>query len=127
MSVLVDTSVWVHHFRQGEPALAELLREDRVLVHPWVIGEIACGTPPDRERTLSRLALLRAAPQATLGEILGFIERERLHGNGCGLLDIGLLSSVRMTPGARLWTRDRRLAELAARFDLLWQPSTVRR
>lgn len=58
---------------------------------------------------------------------MGFIERERLHGNGCGLLDIGLLASVRMTPGARLWTRDRRLAELAARFDLLWQPSTVRR
>ena len=76
MNVLVDTSVWVEHFRNGQPALAQLLAVDAVLIHPWVVAELACGTPPaPRRRTLDDLARLRPAVQARQVELLDFIER----------------------------------------------------
>ncbi|MDZ5456857.1 type II toxin-antitoxin system VapC family toxin [Azohydromonas lata] len=121
MNVLVDTSVWVHHFRHGEPALVDLLQADRVLVHPMVLGEIACGTPPVRERTLQWLAQQQSPLQAGLQDVLAFIERERLYGLGCGLVDMTLLASTLMTPGAALWTRDGRLLKLAERFGVGYQ------
>ncbi|WP_157268619.1 type II toxin-antitoxin system VapC family toxin [Azohydromonas aeria] len=120
MNVLVDTSVWVHHFRHGEPALAQLLQADRVLVHPLVLGEIACGTPPARERTLQWLAQQQAPAQASLQEVLLLIEREQLFGRGCGLVDLTLLASALLTPGASLWTRDAGLQRLAQRLDVAW-------
>ena len=120
MNVLVDTSVWVHHFRHGEPALVELLQGDRVLVHPLVLGEIACGTPPARERTLRWLAQQQAPLQASLQEVLALIEREQLCGRGCGLVDLTLLASALMTPGASLWTRDAGLRRLAERLNVAY-------
>lgn len=120
--VLVDTSVWVDHFRQHNAALAELLALDRVLCHPLVIGELACGTPPSRSRTLADLSRLPPAQQATLQEVLTFLEREQLFGQGCGYVDIALLASTRLTPGAALWTLDRRLAALAQRAGVLHLP-----
>ena len=117
--VLVDTSVWVDHFRNGNATLAALLESDRVLVHPMVIGELACGTPPDRTRTLAALHALRLARAATLEEVEAFIERERLHGRGCGVVDMMLLASTLITPGAHLWTLDIRLASLAREFGAL--------
>lgn len=116
MSVVVDTSVWVHHFRHGDPALAALLAADGVLVHPFVLAELACGTPPSRAQTLRWLAEQRQPAQAGLGEVLEFVERERLYGLGCGAIDLTLLSSTLLTPSATLWTRDKSLAELAERF-----------
>jgi hypothetical protein len=83
--VLVDTSVWVDHFRRGNPQLAQLLQQDMVLMHPMVLGELACGTPPARARTLADLQRLRPARQASMREVLGLIEREQLFGLGCGL------------------------------------------
>lgn len=121
MNVLVDTSVWVHHFRHGEPALTDLLLADRVLVHPMVLGEIACGTPPGRERTLQWLAQQQPPTQASLQDVMAFIERERLYGLGCGLVDMTLLASTLMTPGASLWTRDGSLLKLAGRFNVSYQ------
>ena len=111
--VLVDTSVWVAHFRTANDRLVELLENDRVLTHPLIRGEIACGTPPARERTLDDLSALRPAEQATIDEVIDFINRRALHGKGCGLVDLTLLASTLMTSGARLWTLDRRLASLA--------------
>lgn len=117
MSVLVDTSVWVNHFRRSDPSLIGLITTDQALTHPLVLGELACGTPPaPREQTLRYVGLLRQTSQARWQEIMSFIEREKLYGLGCGLVDIALLTSTLMTPGARLWTRDRPLARLAARF-----------
>ena len=117
--VLVDTSVWVDHFRHGNDALAALLSQDRVLTHPMVVLELACGTPPaPRQRTLRDIGLLRAASQATPSEVMDFVEREKLYGLGCGLVDLSLLASTLITPGSSLWTLDRRLHELAARFDV---------
>jgi len=119
MSVLVDTSVWVDHFRSGNAALAHLVGSDLALTHPLVIVELACGTPPSpREHTLGSLSLLRTCNQATLDEVRELIEREKLYGLGCGFVDMALLASTLITPGARLWTLDRRLSELAQRFDV---------
>jgi len=119
MSVLVDTSVWIDHFRSGNAALAHLVGLDLALTHPIVIVELACGTPPSpREQTLSSLSLLRSCNQAALTEVLELIEREKLYGLGCGLVDMALLASTLITPGARLWTLDRRLSDLAQRFDV---------
>ncbi len=119
MSVLVDTSVWVDHFRYGNARLAWLLEADMVLVHPMVIAEIACGTPPEpRAQTLASLRLLRPSQQPTLAEVMDFIEGEKLYGLGCGLVNIALLASALITPGARLWTLDKRLANLLHRFQI---------
>ncbi|BEP38469.1 PIN domain-containing protein (plasmid) [Variovorax sp. V59] len=119
MSVLVDTSVWVDHFRSGNAALAHLVGSDLALTHPLVLVELACGTPPSpREHTLGSLSLLRTCNQATLDEVRELIEREKLYGLGCGFVDMALLASTLITPGARLWTLDRRLSELAQRFKV---------
>ena len=120
--VLVDTSVWVDHFRNGNEGLAGLLAQDRALMHPMVLGELACGTPPaPRSRTLADLRLLPQARQATMAEVLSLLERERLYGLGCGLVDLMLLASTLMTPGAELWTLDQRLAALAKKFGVLYR------
>ena len=118
--VLVDTSVWVAHFREPNAALVALLNADQVLMHPMVLGELACGTPPERARTLSDLALLRQAQQASLREVIDLVDREKLHGLGCGLVDISLLASTLLTPPATLWTLDKRLDDLAARFKVAY-------
>lgn len=122
--VLVDTSVWVDHFRTRNENLVSLLTLDLALSHPLVVTELACGTPPaPRSRTLSDIAILPQARQATLDEVRGFIEREKLYGLGCGVVDLALLASTLLTPGSRLWSLDRRLVELAQRFDVAFQPA----
>ncbi|WPH23861.1 type II toxin-antitoxin system VapC family toxin [Variovorax paradoxus] len=120
--VLVDTSVWVDHFRARNAALEQLLELDKVLMHPMVLGELACGTPPSRKQTLGYLQHLRQMQQANLREVLVLIETERLFGVGCGLVDLTLLASTLMTPGAELWTLDRRLGDLAQRFAVAHRP-----
>lgn len=122
--VLVDTSVWVHHFRKRNENLVSLLTLDLALSHPLVVTELACGTPPaPRSRTLTDIATLPQARQATLDEVRDFIEREKLYGLGCGVVDLALLASTLLTPGSRLWSLDRRLLELAQRFDLAFRPA----
>lgn len=121
--VLVDTSVWVEHFRQRNDLLAGLLQSDLVLIHPLILGEIACGTPPDRVRTLRDLASLQHAQQAGIRETMDFVEREQLFGLGCGLVDLQLLASTLITPNTVLWTRDKRLNTLAERFDVACHPA----
>lgn len=121
-AVLIDTSVWVDHFRQRNAMLTELLEWDLVLMHPMVLGELACGTPPTRAQTLNDMGLLQSSQQASLREVIDFVERERLYGLGCGLVDMVLLASTRMTPGAELWTLDKRLARLAERFGVIHRP-----
>ena len=124
MTVLIDTSVWVDHFRHGNDALRGLLEMDVALTHPMVLGELACGTPPSpRVQTLSDNGLIQPANQASLDEVMEFIEREKVYGLGCGLVDISLLTSTLMTPSARLWTLDKRLVDLAERFGVAYQPN----
>lgn len=122
MSVLIDTSVWVDHFRRRSDALVEVLLQDQALTHPMVLAELACGTPPaPRERTLAEIGLLQPARQASLSEVMDFVGREKVYGLGCGLVDMVLLASTLITPTARLWTLDKRLAELAERFGVAYR------
>ncbi|MFC5463061.1 type II toxin-antitoxin system VapC family toxin [Massilia niabensis] len=122
--VLVDTSVWVDHFRQRNEALVHLLTLDLTLTHPMVVTELACGTPPaPRARTLSDVAALSQTRQASPNEVRELIEREQLYGLGCGLVDLALLASALLTPGSQLWTQDRRLLQLAQRFGIAYQPT----
>lgn len=119
MNVLVDTSVWVAHFKQHDATLARLLSSDLVLIHHMILGELACGTPPvPRNKTLSNLRLLRSCHCARWDEVMDFVEREALYGLGCGWVDVSLLASALMTPAAQLWTLDKRLAKLANRFAI---------
>jgi predicted nucleic acid-binding protein len=122
MRVLVDTSVWVDHFRHRNDALINLLVLDLVLIHPMVLGELACGTPPSRAQTLADLARLQPTQQASMREVLAFVESEQLFGLGCGLVDITLLASTLMMPGTELWTRDKRLTALSERFGVMHHP-----
>ena len=117
--VLADTSVWISHFRKPNSVLQTLLLADRVLCHPMVLIEIACGTPPaPRERTLSNLSQLRPAIVASTDETLALIEREQLQESGCGAVGLLLLGSVLLTCEAVLWTLDKNLKALAARFEI---------
>ena len=123
-TVLIDTSVWVDHFRQRNDSLVDLLAADLVLMHPMVWAELACGTPPaPREQTLRDLGQLAHAQQASLREVVDFIDREKLYGLGCGLVDMALLASSLITPNAELWTLDKRLAALSERFGVRHQPA----
>ncbi|MFN7667054.1 MAG: type II toxin-antitoxin system VapC family toxin [Burkholderiales bacterium] len=124
MSVLIDTSVWIDHFRNRNDVLVNLIELDLALAHPMVIVEIACGTPPTpRIQTLNSMSLLQPCNQASFSEVMEFIEREGLYGLGCGLVDMSLLASTLITPGAELWTLDKRLAELAERFGVAHLPT----
>jgi predicted nucleic acid-binding protein len=119
MAVLVDTSVWVNHFRTPNAELSQLLLRDDVLIHPFVLAEIACGTPPQpRQQTLADLASLKQTAFVSMDELIEFIEREALFGQGCGVVDLTLLASTLITPGALLWTADQKLAGLAKRFGV---------
>jgi predicted nucleic acid-binding protein len=110
--ILVDTSVWVEHLRRGLPRLVTLLQEGEVLIHPWVIGELACGHLRNRHQVLQLLQGLPLATVASDAEVLLLIERQRLMGRGIGYVDAHLLASARLSH-CRLWTQDRRLAAVA--------------
>jgi predicted nucleic acid-binding protein len=116
--VLADTSVWVAHFRRAEPVLQSLVAADRMLCHPFVVLEIACGSPPLRERTIADLQRLQSSVVATTNEILALIDQKHLHASGCGAVDVALLASVLLTPEATLWTLDRKLRVLAERLGV---------
>jgi predicted nucleic acid-binding protein len=120
-NVLVDSSVWVAHFRKPDTALQSLLAADQVLCHPLVVLELACGTPPaPRQRTLGNLKKLRQAVVSTIEETLDLIEREQLQDFGCGAVDLSLLASVLLTSDALLWTADKNLAALARKMGLVF-------
>lgn len=110
--ILVDTSVWIEHFRRGVPTLVRALDDGAVLTHPFVIGEIACGRLADRQEILDHLGLLPAAVVAEHDEALALLERRELAGKGLCWVDVHLLASARLS-GARLWTLDRTLQRAA--------------
>lgn len=116
--ILVDTSVWVDHLRATEPALVAALDAGTVFVHPFVIGELACGNLANRAEVLTLLQGLPAAPVATETEVLAFIDARALMGRGIGYIDVHLLASAALAGVTRLWTRDKRLGHVAAELGL---------
>ena len=120
--ILVDTSIWIDHLRADNSALRRLLDAGRVLMHPFVIGELALGRMRQREMILAALSDLPRAELASDAEVLGFVDREALFGRRIGYVDVHLLASVRLTAGARLWTRDARLRDVAEELGLAMTP-----
>jgi len=116
--ILVDTSVWIEHLRSASAILTELLGDGQVLVHPFVLGELALGSLRQRDVFLSDLRDLPQAVVATDGEVLSLIDRRTLFGRGIGYVDAHLLAAARLTAGSKLWTHDRRLQAVAAQLDL---------
>ena len=116
--ILVDTSVWIDHLKGSDPVLADLLGKGRVLAHSFVTGEFALGSLHQRRTVLESLQDLPQATVASDDEVMMLIEREQLYGLGIGFVDAHLLAAVRLTPGALLWTRDRRLRQAAMRLEL---------
>jgi len=110
--ILVDTSVWVDHLRIGNAQLAGLLEANAVLIHPYIVGEIACGSLTDRAWTLELLQQLPMADVAEPVEVLAYIELKCLHGKGIGYVDVHLLASTAIA-GVALWTLDKKLRTLA--------------
>jgi len=110
--VLVDTSVWVSHLRDGNAELANLLNDGRVLCHPLIVGELACGNLKDRAVILSFLQLLPMGIEAEHDEVLSFIENNHLMGKGMGYVDVHLITSAVLT-GVPFWTMDKKLAQAA--------------
>ena len=113
--ILVDTSVWVDHFRRGNAGLVASLEVGEVTTHPFVIGELACGHLRARRQILSMLAGLPAANVLSHDEVLHFLHARKLEGLGLGWIDVHLLASAVLS-GIALWTLDRRLVSAQARI-----------
>jgi predicted nucleic acid-binding protein len=105
---LVDTSVWVDHLRHDNDDLRALLNRGDVLCHPFIIGEVACGSIRNRVEILDLLRALPAALIAEHDEVMEFLQQKRLYGRGLGWIDVHLLASASLTK-ATLWTMDRPL------------------
>ena len=118
--ILVDTSVWIDHFRSPEPYLREHLTAGRVLTHAMVIGEIACGNLPNRRQTLQRMESLARIVESDHHDVLSMIESRQLMGRGVGFVDAHLICSVLSRGGVSLWTRDRRLKQVAADLGIVF-------
>lgn len=118
--VLVDTSIWIDHFRKANATLSSLLETETVVVHPFVVGELACGNLNKREEIIALLHALPHAAKVEDDEILLFIERHRLMGRGIGLIDVHILASC-CIDACLLWTRDKRLQVVAGELCIAFR------
>jgi hypothetical protein len=116
--ILVDTSVWIDHLHRGSISLRAALEQEEVMTHPFVIGELSCGSLKNRREVLELLADLPSAVVADHAEILEFIEARHLMGKGIGYIDVHLLASAVLMEKTQLWTRDKRLVEIATSMRL---------
>ena len=116
--ILVDTSVWVDHFRRGNARLVTALDRQQVVTHPFVIGELACGDLNHRTESLALLRELPVAPLATDHEALALIEARKLMGRGLGYVDVHLLAAALLSPQLTIWTLDAALSTTAARLGV---------
>ena len=116
--ILVDTSIWVDHLRRPDAALSALLNSGRVLMHPFVVGELLLGGLRSNGEVMAALQELPQAVAAADGEMPRFIDRHALAGTGIGYVDAHLLAAAALTQGASLWTRDQRLAAVASQLGV---------
>lgn len=119
--ILIDTSVWIDHFKQPIAVLQSLAQDEHVLGHPFITGELAVGHLRDWNGALAMLRRLLQARIASEVEFLTLISGERLSATGLGFVDVHLLASCRITPGTKLWSRDKRLARHADRLGIGWR------
>jgi predicted nucleic acid-binding protein len=119
--VLVDTSIWIDHFRKTSRALCDLLEQEAVVLHSFVLGELACGNLGNRREVVALLHALPSVTKAEDDEVLFFIDRHELMGRGVGLIDMHILASCQMD-GVQLWTRDKRLRLIASEMAIEYSP-----
>jgi hypothetical protein len=112
--ILADTSIWVEMFRKGrfKAEMGKLVANDQLCIHPLVVAELACGTLPDRQKTLAYFDQLAALPIVSLADVRFMIEARGLWSKGLGLTDVQLIASCLATPGAQIWTIDRPLGRV---------------
>jgi len=118
--ILVDTSIWISHFREGILRLKNLLSDELVICHPYIIGELACGQIKNRDEIISLLKSLPQAQTLENDEILDFIENRKLIGLGVGLIDIHLLASSLLSHSL-LWTADKQLNVASSKLNIIYQ------
>ena len=116
--IIVDTSIWIDHLRKGDRAMDQLLAHDAVMLHPFVLGEIALGSLRNRKKVLAELETIPFAPMVAIDDVLELIEQQGLSGSGIGLIDAHLLASTLLDADDLLWTKDRRLAAVAERLGI---------
>jgi predicted nucleic acid-binding protein len=116
--ILVDTSVWIDHLRRPEPALVNLLNNDQVATHPLVRLELALGSIANRVQVLSELAKLHQVRSAIIDDLFLLVEARRLERRGIGVTDLNLIASALLDRSISIWTRDRRLGEIADQLGL---------
>ncbi len=122
--ILADTSIWIQHFRSDLAELEQLLNAEQILCHPFVIGEIALGSIRQRAMLLRQLHRLPRCSVASDAEVLEFVDSNALFDRGIGYIDVHLLAAVQITPGATLWTFDKRLHEAAGEFGVAFRPGS---
>jgi len=118
--ILVDTSIWVTHLRQGSRQLEKLLMDAEVMCHPFIIGELACGNLQNRNEIISLLQSLPMALTIEFDEFIFFIDRNQLMAKGVGFVDVHVLASAQLT-GVPLWTADKRLKSAADQLELTYK------
>ena len=111
--ILADTSVWVDHFRSGDKDLQKALNQGQIVIHSWIIAELAFGSLRERAKTLAMLDLLPQVRVAQMSELRVMIEARRLYSVGIGLTDAQLIASIFLNPPTLLWTRDKSLRRVA--------------
>jgi predicted nucleic acid-binding protein len=119
--VLVDTSVWINHFKSGNNYLSDLLLRQKVLVHPFVVGELACGSLKNREIILQYLDDLPKSLCPDHDEAINFLNARELYSKGLGWIDINLLLST-IYSESKLWTMDQRLRAIAIKSGVNYSP-----
>ena len=120
--ILAESSIWIDHLRRRNTRLVSLLQGGDIAIHGMVIGELACGRLQDREAVLDEWRRLPRIGSVSDDEAIEFIGQKRLMGRGIGFVDAHLLAAVASTPGSRLWSRDKRLAEIAQSLRLAYRP-----
>jgi len=119
--ILVDTSVWIDHFRSNDDELKNQLASNNVLIHPFILGELACGNLKNRNEILKFLTGLAKSSVASDTEVLFFIEQQQLMGKGLGYIDNHLLAATALNNPSWFWTRDKRLKSIAESLSLHWK------
>lgn len=120
MNVLLDTSVWIRHFRESSDEVVRLLNDELVVSHEYVVAELACGSLKSREDTIGYLNALVTLPTVSINEAMIFIETRALYSRGIGLIDVQLLASTLISPDTQLWTWDNHLHDVAAELGIAY-------
>ena len=121
--ILVDASIWIDHLHRPIPRMIDLLHDEQVLMHDYVVAEVALGSLHDRAVAIAELRRLEHAIVADHAEVMSLIESAGLYATGLGYVDVHLLASTMLTDDVRLWTRDRRLRASAGRLHVAFDPA----